>query len=284
MSERARRAVEAALGVRVRDVSRLSGGCVAQAWRMGLEDGRAVVAKTGSAADRLDLEAWMLCELARRTRLPVPGVLHGSPDLLVIEFVEGGDPIDGSVERDAAGLLADLHSVRGPSFGLDRDTLIGGLPQPNGPSDSWVAFYAERRLLHMGREALAHGGIDSGVMRRVESLCGRLGEIIDEPPHPSLLHGDVWGGNVIARSGRVAAFIDPAIYHGHPEVELAFITLFNTFGRAFFERYAELRPLDEGFWDRRREVYLLYPLLVHARLFGGGYGAQAASILRGLGF
>ncbi|HRQ71598.1 MAG TPA: fructosamine kinase family protein [Phycisphaerales bacterium] len=284
MSEPARRAVEAALGVRVRDASRLAGGCVAQAWRLDLEDGRAVVAKTGSPADRLDLEAWMLRELAGRSRLPVPGVLHAAPDLLVIEFVEGGDPIDASVERHAADLLADLHAVRGPSFGMDRDTLIGGLPQPNAPCDSWVAFYAERRLLHMGREALSHGGIDAGLMRRLESLCARLGEIIDEPPHPSLLHGDVWGGNVIARAGRVAAFIDPAIYHGHPEVELAFITLFTTFGRAFFERYAELRQFDEGFWDQRREVYLLYPLLVHARLFGGGYGAQAASILRGLGF
>ena len=284
MSERARRAVEAALGVRVRDSSRLSGGCVAQAWRLDLADGPGVVAKLGSPSDRLDLEGWMLRELARRSRLPVPRVLHESPDLLVVEFVEGGDPIDAAVERHAAELLADLHAVRGPSFGMERDTLIGGLPQPNAPSDSWVAFYAERRLLHMGREALAHGGIDAGVMRRIESLCARLGEIIDEPPHPSLLHGDVWSGNVIARAGRVAAFIDPAIYHGHPEVELAFITLFNTFGRAFFERYAELRPLDDGFWDRRREVYLLYPLLVHARLFGGGYGAQAASILRGLGF
>ncbi|MCW5776020.1 MAG: fructosamine kinase family protein [Phycisphaeraceae bacterium] len=284
MSEPARRAVEAALGVRVRSASRLAGGCVAQAWRLDLEDGRTVVAKLGSPADRLDLEGWILRELAARSRIPVPGVLHETPDLLVIEFVEGGDPIDASVERHAAELLADLHAVRGPSFGMERDTLIGGLPQPNAPCDTWVAFYAERRLLHMGREALSRGGIDAGVMRRLESLCARLGEIIDEPPHPSLLHGDVWGGNVIARAGRVAAFIDPAIYHGHPEVELAFITLFNTFGRAFFERYAELRTLDHGFWDRRRDVYLLYPLLVHARLFGGGYGAQAASILLGLGF
>ncbi len=284
MSDGAWRAVEAALGVPVRAASRLSGGCVAQAWRLDLEDGRAVVAKLGSVSDRLDLEGWMLRELAGRSRLPVPAVLHESPELLIIDFVEGGDPIDASVERHAAELLADLHAVRGPSFGMERDTLIGGLPQPNATCDSWVAFYAEHRLLHMGREALAHGGIETAVMRRIESLCSRLGEIIDEPPHPSLLHGDVWGGNVVARAGRVAAFIDPATYHGHPEVELAFITLFNTFGRAFFERYAELRPLDDGFWHRKRDVYLLYPLLVHARLFGGGYGAQAASIVRGLGF
>src|SRR3546814_4637170 len=93
------------------------------------------------------------------------------------------------------------------------------------------------------------------------------------------LHGDMWGGNVLARGGRIAAFVDPAIYHADPEIELAFSTLFGTYGEAFFRRYEALRPLRPGFFETRRDIYNLYPLLVHARLFGGSYVASVDRIL-----
>ena len=108
-------------------------------------------------------------------------------------------------------------------------------------------------------------------MKRLETLAGRLGRWISEPAHPSLLHGDMWTGNLLCRDGRIAGFIDPAIYFGDPEIELAFSTLFGTFGRAFFARYASLRELKPGFFEERRDLYNLYPLLVHVRLFGGSY-------------
>ena len=108
---------------------------------------------------------------------------------------------------------------------------------------------------------------------------GKLERYIDSGTRPSLIHGDVWGGNVLARGGRIAAFVDPAIYFADAEIELAFSTLFGTFGEAFFDRYRQIRPIAPGFFEVRRDLYNLYPLLVHTRLFGASY---AASVKRSL--
>jgi len=258
----------------------LTGGCIAEIYRIGLADGSAVVAKLGGPDGDLELEAWMLRYLADHSALPVPSVIHDSRELLVMEYIETSGGLDAAAQTHAADLLAALHAVNGPAFGLERDTLIGSLPQPNGEMTSWIEFFAERRLLDMGREALASGGIGGDTMARLEKLAGRLQDIIDEPAQPALIHGDIWGGNVLSRGGRIAGFVDPAIYYADPEIELAFSTLFSTFGDSFFSRYAEHRPLAPGFFEARRDLYNIYPLLVHARLFGGGYGAQADAIAR----
>ena len=110
-------------------------------------------------------------------------------------------------------------------------------------------------------------------------MAAKLDVLLEEPAHPSLLHGDVWTTNVLAEENRITGFIDPAVYFGHPEIELAFISLFSTFGPAFFNRYNELRPISPDFFETRKDIYNLYPLLVHVRLFGGGYVADVESIL-----
>ncbi len=115
-------------------------------------------------------------------------------------------------------------------------------------------------------------------------LSGSLGQWLAEPPHPSLLHGDVWTTNVLASKGRITGFIDPAVYYGHPEIELAFTTLFGTFSRPFFERYHELRPIPDGFFETRKDIYNLYPLLVHACLFGSSYAMSVDAIVSRLGY
>ena len=115
-------------------------------------------------------------------------------------------------------------------------------------------------------------------LRLLERLCGRLPDLIGEAAPPSLIHGDVWGGNVLVRGGRIAAFVDPAIHYADAEVELAFSTLFGTFGEPFFRRYGELRPLRPGFFEARRDLYNLYPLLVHTALFGVQYARSVGRI------
>jgi fructosamine-3-kinase len=261
--------VGSALGQPVSGVRRLAGGCVAEVSRVELADGSAVVAKHGGSG--FEVEAMMLWTLRERSALPVPGVLHAEPDLLVIEYIEhdsGGGP---GVDEHAAELLAGLHGVRGERFGFERDTVIGPLAQPCTPSESWVGFFAEQRLRHFGALARERGAISAGCWGDIRRLADRLGDFIDEPEYPSLIHGDVWGGNVLCRGGRVVGMIDPAVYYADPEVELAFVTLFSTFGAGFFARYGELRPIRSGFFEVRRGIYTLYPLLVHAILFGGGY-------------
>ena len=207
-----------------------------------------------------------------------------NPDETTEVVASSSETFDAPAQRHAAELLAELHAVTAPRAGLDRDTLIGSLHQPNPWTESWVAFFAGHRLVSMADQATRAGRLPADLAARVHTLADRLGSLLDEPGAFSLVHGDVWSGNVLAEPGRITGFIDPAIYFAHPEVELAFITLFNCFGQPFFDRYHELRPIAAGFFESRRHVYNLYPLLVHVRLFGGGYVQQLSSTLSGLGF
>jgi fructosamine-3-kinase len=276
--------IERAVAKKIAASRPLSGGSVAQVLLVELEGGGRLVAKIGRPGSSLPLEAWMLDYLARESRLPVPRVVHAAEEILLLEYIESGDALDSSAQRHAAELLAALHDISAPAFGLERDTAIGGLPQPNPQSESWVAFFRDRRLLHMARAARAEKSLDAALLKRIENLAARLDEFLEEPERPSLIHGDMWGGNVLAHSGRIAAFVDPAIYYADAEIELAFSTLFSTFGDAFFARYRELLGIRPGFFEERCALYNLYPLLVHVRLFGGGYAAQVAHTLARFGF
>ncbi|MEO1129322.1 MAG: fructosamine kinase family protein [Planctomycetota bacterium] len=276
--------IEQALGRRCVHTEPLAGGCVGEVYRAQFEDGAHVVAKVDrSGSPRLDIEGAMLRALAGH--LTVPDVLHAEPSLLIMEFIDvGGDDGTGpGVQEHAADCIAALHDVSADAFGFPRDTLIGGLRQPNPWTDRWIDFFREQRLLFMAREAASAGRLPADTLGRVERLAGRLDALLPSSEQlgpPSLIHGDLWGGNVLAGCSRVLGFIDPAVYFAHAEIELAFSTLFGTFGDRFFARYAEHRPLLDGFFETRRDLYNLYPLLVHVRLFGGGYVGQVESILR----
>lgn len=286
MSERlVAQGVEAALGERLTSARPLGGGCIGEVYRASLADGSMVVAKvdrTGGEA-KLSVEGYMLGYLAEHSHLPVPEVYHSSDELLLMEYVEGWGGSSPVVQTDAAELLAALHGVTAAEFGHERDTLIGGLDQPNPWTASWVEFFREHRLMYMAREANVAGSLPDEDLRRVERLAERLDEYLEEPESASLIHGDVWGGNVIAGADGISGFLDPAIYHADPEIELAFITLFGTFGETFFERYAEIRPIRDGFFEVRRDLYNLYPLLTHVRLFNGKYLEATQSILSRFG-
>ncbi len=279
-----RQTVETVTGRRVARAAPLTGGCIADVWRADLEGGSSIVAKVATETGNLEIEGFMLRYLAEQSALPVPRVLHAESSVLLLEFVHGESRFSAAAETHAATLLADLHARTGPCFGFTRDTLIGPLRQPNPGTASWAEFFREHRLLSMADVAAAAGHLPPSTHDRVRRLAEELGSLIEEPEAPALLHGDVWTTNVLARGDAISAFIDPAIYWGHPEIELAFITLFSTFGAAFFERYSRLRPIRPGFFEQRRHIYNLYPLLVHTALFGLGYASQVSGNLRLLGY
>lgn len=277
-------AIEAAVGIRPNRITPLSGGSVGDVYRVDLPD-ETVVAKVDTRAQpNLDIEGYMLTYLAEHSELPVPAVRYQSPRLLLMTLLPGSSRFSAEAQHHAATLLAHLHTLSAPTFGLERDTLIGGLHQPNTPSTSWIDFFREQRLLHFGLAAVSEDAMPINLLHRLERFAAQLDRWLVEPAHPSLIHGDVWTTNVLAGATRITAFLDPAIYYAHPEIELAFITLFNCFGRPFFDRYRALAPLADGFFEERRDIYNLYPLLVHVRLFGGGYVDSVASTLRRYGF
>lgn len=247
-------------------------------WEVRLADGRRMAAKV---SDATRTEARMLTLLRSRGGLPAPTVHHVDSDVLLMDWVVGGAPMGAPPQIHLADLMAGCHTRGSDAHGLDFDTVIGPLPQPNPRETAWIAFFRDHRLLAQARLAEEEGRISAMDRARLEKLADRLDDLL-EPGPPALLHGDLWTGNILADGERIVGLIDPAAYYGHFEVELAFGTLFSSLEDAFFDRYAEHRRLDAdwraGFFGVRRDLYNLYPLLVHARLFGGGYRDRAAQI------
>ena len=263
---------EVSLGERLKSARPMGGGCIGEVFKVELEDGTPLVAKVDRGGEsHLEREAYMLRYLREKSELPVPEVYNGSETLLLMEFIEGASRFSKGAERHAAELLAALHAITADTYGHERDTLIGSLNQPNPQTEDWVEFFREHRLLYMARVAHEAGRLPAEDLRRIERLAERLEGLIGAPNPPALIHGDVWSANVLAKEDRITAFLDPALYYADPEIELAFISLFNSFGDVFLERYAEIRGIDRRFFETRRDLYNLYPLLVHVYFFGGGY-------------
>jgi len=276
--------ISSALGVAIRNVHELSGGCISRVMAGNAGEYGEIVAKLGDSVGDLTIEAEMLEDLARLTQLPVPRVLHSAKSLLVMERLPGSPGASQAAQRHLAELVAELHGVGGSSYGYVRDTLIGPLPQPNPAMDRWATFFAQHRLIHFAqmahdRRTLPAGGLEHA-HRLAEAIEQRPENFVAEGQPSVLIHGDLWSGNILSDGDRITGLIDPAIYYADREIELAFMDLFGGVGPAFFERYHELRPIAGGFFERRRAMYQIYPLLVHAVLFGGGYGARAVDAMR----
>ncbi|ELZ26566.1 fructosamine-3-kinase [Halogeometricum pallidum JCM 14848] len=266
----------------VSTLTELDGGEVGTVYRVDFADRDPVVAKVGDTP--LSVEARMLRYLAAESSLPVPEVYDASDDLLFMAYVEGDGRVTRSVERDAADHLAALHGVTADRSGFPFDTLSGAFALPNPWTDSWVEFFREHRLLDCADACVAEGKLPTSDRERVGALASDLDSLLTEPDAPALVHGDVWRENVIVRDGEVRAFIDPATYYGHPEIELAYVALFGSFGDDFFDRYDERRGIEEGFFETRAAVYGVHPLIEHVRHFGDAYLPRLRRSLRELGY
>ncbi len=278
--------IETLLGSPVRASEPATGGCLFDVRRVVLADGRVVAVKTGQSdvGDHLRLEARMLADL-RRAGAPIPAVVAVADDVLVLDWVaHDRRPLSTDGQERFAAELAALHAHHADAPGYAYDTVIGRLAQPNPWTSSWIAFYRDQRLLAQSRAAVAAGRLEPELARVLERLAADLDRWLVEPARPSLLHGDLWQGNLLTRGGLPVAWIDPAIYFGDAEIELAFGTLFGPVDAAVLDAYAEHRPIAPGFLPTRRAIYTLYPLLVHRRLFGSSYARPIAEILASLGY
>lgn len=192
---------------------------------------------------------------------------------LVLEWIESA--ANSSSERDLGLGLAELHRPKASRHGLQTDNYVGSLVQHNSPKESWIQFYGEMRLMDMAERAKEELGTKR--MQRMEAFVGKLGDLLPEA-EASLLHGDLWGGNKMFSSEK-AWLIDPAVYYGHYEVDLAMTRLFGGFGPSFYGAYHSVTPLTSD-WQERNDIYQLYPLLVHVNLFGCSYVLKVDNILK----
>lgn len=266
-------AVCEALAAELRSVARVSGGDVAEAFRLDLADGRVAFAKTraGAAADFFDTEARGLRWLREADALPVPDVLFvgTEPPVLVLEWIEEthGRP-HSDVEFGRA--LAALHATGAPSFGREDRRPTGSRGLPNDLCATWAEFFAERRLLPLARLATDEGALPETTIAMLESIAARLGEFDASDEEPARLHGDLWAGNRIIDASGQSWLIDPAAHGGHREFDLAMMQLFGGWADDAFAAYDEVSPLAAG-WRERVGLHQLAPLAVHAIKFGGGY-------------
>ena len=271
-------------GSEIKKKSALSGGCVGDVHKLELADRQILVAKVGGPGSGIEIEGMMLNYLAKHTTIPVPRVVYVDESLLLMTWIPSTGSLDKKTQMHAADLVASLHNITSKQYGFASDTVIGGLHQDNSQNRSWLEFFAQNRLYAMAVQGINSGRLPKTIMGRLEKLIVRLKNWIEEPDQPSLIHGDMWSGNVLSEGGRITGFIDPAIYFADPEIELAFTTLFSTFGESFFSRYNEHRNIKPGFFEERKDIYNLYPLLVHVRLFGGTYVGSVENTLRKFGF
>ncbi len=269
------------LGSVVVGVARVGGGDICQASRLTLADGRVAFTKTrpGAPADFFFTEAEGLRRLAVARGAPVPEVLAVTEDALVLEWIEPGRPTPGAAEEFGRA-LAVTHTHGAEHFGGTGDSYLGSLRLPNRPAATWPELYAEQRVGAALRHALDRGRIASADAAAVEEVLTVLPALAGPAEPPALLHGDLWAGNVHWSAAGPTFLIDPAVHGGHRETDLAMLALF---GCPLLERilaaYDEAAPLAAG-WQNRVAVHQLHPVVVHAALFGGGYGAQAGALAR----
>lgn len=273
----------ARLGVGVADLRPVSGGDINEACEARLDDGRRVFVKTNRHADprMFACEAEGLEWLREADALRVPQVLavsaEGTPAFLVLELVERG-PRAADFEARLGRGLATLHRAGAPGFGFASDNFIGSLPQSNRPHATWAEFYYHERLAPMLERAI-RAGAPSSWRGLLDRLAARLPSVVGPAEPPARLHGDLWSGNVMSDAAGQPVIIDPAVYGGHREMDLAMLRLFGSPSRELFAAYEEVWPLAPEYEERVR-LYQLYPLLVHVALFGGSYVGAAESALR----
>ncbi|MFK7824718.1 MAG: fructosamine kinase family protein [Oligoflexales bacterium] len=233
----------------------------------------------------LSKEANGLKEIAKYSIIKTPKVLTATPGLLVLEWIETQNPEKKSFTNFAVQ-LAKLHKITNESYGFYENNYIGSLPQENPlvthKKNEWIGYFFHHRILTQVQLAENQGYADASLLRSLAKLESEIPRILEnslEPP--SLVHGDLWSGNFMIGPMGAAYLIDPAVYYGHREVDLAMTQLFGGFPKSFYDAYAEEYPLQPGF-EKRCRLYQIYYLLAHLNLFGPSYYQQCLGVIEGL--
>lgn len=261
----------------------IGGGCINTAFKLITSAGKFFIKFNSAIAfpDMFKKEAAGLVLLSGTKTLDVPEVLgfgeSGKLTYLLLRYVESGLP--GQFFWNEFGLkLADLHQNTSEYFGLDYNNYIGSLTQSNIQHHDFYSFFILERIEPQLKEARNKGAFTQSDTHYFDSFFKRLKSIIPDEK-PALLHGDLWSGNFLVSDKGSPCLIDPAVYYGHREADIAMTKLFGGFHPEFYNAYNQTHPLEKG-WQNRMDIFNLYPLLVHVNLFGGGYTGQVLRIIR----
>jgi fructosamine-3-kinase len=271
-----------AVAVEISSTRPVSGGSINEAFQIKTNFGSYFLKYNNASRfpQMFEKEAKGLSLLRSAGEIYIPEVIYhaetGRDAFLLLEFIDSANQIEIFWE-DFGKRLAKLHNHKGDRFGLDHDNYMGSLHQFNNFHDNWIEFFIHERLERQIKLARENGAIGRNDVSAFERLYKRLDEIFPETL-PSLIHGDLWSGNFIVNGKGAACLIDPAVYYGHPEIDIAMSRLFGGFDIRFYESYIEYNPLEKG-WEKRLDIYNLYPLMVHVNLFGGSYLGSVQEII-----
>ena len=277
-------AIGAAAGSPVAASRRVAGGSINEALQVELADGRRAFVKTRPDArpGEYAAEAASLAWLAEPATVRLPGVIAVDESFLAIEWIDTG-ALEAAGEEALGRDLAAMHAAGAETFGAFHDASpelhVGALGFDATPSTDWPSFYAEQLVRPLIAQAVDRGSLSSRGADAVGRVCDRMTELAGPPEPPARLHGDLWGGNVVGGADGAAWLVDPIAYGGHREVDLAMLRLFGAPSRRVFDAYEEAAPLADGHAERV-PLYQLLPLMIHAVLFGGGYGGSAEGAAR----
>ena len=259
--------------ITVNGESSIVGGCINNTIKINTNKGDFFVKwNTNSKANMFQSEYNGLKVLKDTNTIRIPNVLYFDDDFLILEFIPPSNPNNAFWEVFGQK-LALMHKQTHSKFGLDFDNYIGSLYQDNTQNKNWTEFFIQNRL----QAQLSIGNFSGTLLSDFDKLFQKLPNLFPNEK-PALLHGDLWSGNFLAKNGDTPMLIDPAIYYGNREMDIAMSKLFGGFNSDFYFAYNESRPLENG-WEERIQICNLYPLLIHVNLFGGAYINQVKNIL-----
>ncbi len=268
--------------VEVSGLSPVGGGSISSTYKILSSAGMFFlkVNDAENAGAMFKTEAEGLALLRENSSFTIPQVIsiinEGNTAFLLMDYIESSGRNRNYWEN--LGIhLAELHKQTNTSFGLQVNNFIGSLPQQNQFADDWPTFFINQRIMPMVKMAVNNGIVTTTFVAKIELALNEIVELMPKEP-PALVHGDLWSGNLMVDSNGQPCLIDPAVYYGHREMDIAFSHLFGGFEQRFYEVYQDVYPLEPGF-DSRIDIYNLYPLLVHLNLFGRSYLGQIEHIL-----
>lgn len=274
--------IEIILNQPVEFLQSVGGGCIAQTQMIRTGSGQLYFLKQGFSNAMFHNEANGLQELAKTRAIRIPQVIVSQPDFLLLEYISPGMKGPDFFERFGTA-FARMHQYTADTYGFYENNFIGATPQINAVDETtahnWVAFYFQNRLLYQFKLAERNGYVNAAFRKAFTRIENRIDSILaNSEEAPTLLHGDLWGGNYLVDETGDPVLIDPAVYYGHREADLAMTKLFGGFSPAFYRSYQACYPLKEGY-TYRENIYLLYHVLNHLNLFGISYFNQALQLM-----